>query len=111
MSVSEYLHNPELGALNDFRNFLYIVWQFLGLPEPTPIQYDIAHYLQHGPRRSIIMAFRGIGKSYITAAFVVWLWLVNPQFKILVVSATERRPRSLRPWSSSSSPGCQFSIT
>lgn len=91
MSVSEYLHNPELGALNDFRNFLYIVWQFLGLPEPTPIQYDIAHYLQHGPRRSIIMAFRGIGKSYITAAFVVWLWLVNPQFKILVVSATEKK--------------------
>lgn len=91
MEASEYLHNPELGALNDFRNFLYLVWQFLGLPEPTPIQYDIAHYLQHGPRRSIIMAFRGIGKSYITAAFVTWLWLINPQFKILVVSATEKK--------------------
>ena len=70
---------------------MFLVWKHLGLPEPTPVQYDIAHYLQHGPRRSVIEAFRGVGKSWITSAFVCWLILNNPQLKILVVSASKER--------------------
>ena len=31
--------------LKDFRNFLYIVWKELNLPDPTPIQYEIADVL------------------------------------------------------------------
>ena len=31
--------------LHDFRIFLILVWRTLGLPDPTPIQLDIAHYL------------------------------------------------------------------
>ena len=80
--------------LLDFRVFLYVVWKHLSLPEPTPIQYDIAHYLQRifyrkGPRRAIIEAFRGVGKTWITVAFVCWALYVNPQLKILVVSASK----------------------
>ena len=71
----------------DFRNFLYAIWKHLGLPDPTPVQYDIAQFLQHGPRRLVIQAFRGVGKSWITAAFVCWLLYCNPQLKIMVVSA------------------------
>jgi hypothetical protein len=71
----------------DFRNFLYAVWKHLGLPDPTPNQYDIARWLQHGPRRSITEAFRGVGKSWATAAFVCWLLYCDPQTKIMVVSA------------------------
>jgi hypothetical protein len=78
-------------ALKDFRNFTYLVWQHLGLPEPTPVQYDIAHYLQNSPKRSIIEAFRGVGKSYITAAYVVHQLLLNPQLKFMVVSASKAR--------------------
>jgi hypothetical protein len=78
-------------ALADFRIFMYVVWKHLGLPEPTPVQYDIANYLQNGPRRSVIEAFRGVGKSWITSAFVCWLLLNNPQLKILVVSASKER--------------------
>lgn len=78
-------------ALADFRVFMFLVWKHLGLPEPTPVQYDIAHYLQGGPRRSVIEAFRGVGKSWITSAFVCWLLLNNPQLKILVVSASKER--------------------
>jgi hypothetical protein len=70
---------------------MYMVWKHLGLPEPTKVQYDMAHYLQHGPRRSVIEAFRGVGKSWITSAFVCWLLLNNPQLKILVVSASKER--------------------
>ena len=75
----------------DFRNFLYIAWKHLGLPPPTRIQYDIAEYLQHGPKRLIIQAFRGVGKSWITSAFVVWRLLCDPQQKFLVVSASKQR--------------------
>lgn len=75
----------------DFRNFLYLVWMFLGLPEPTPVQYDIAYNLQHGSKRLIIQAFRGVGKSWITSAYVLWLLYCNPQLKILVVSASKAR--------------------
>ena len=78
-------------ALQDFRNFTYLVWQHLGLPEPTPIQYDIANYLQHSPKRCIIEAFRGVGKSYITAAYVVHQLLLNPDKKFMVVSASKAR--------------------
>jgi hypothetical protein len=78
-------------ALRDFRNFTYLVWQHLGLPEPTPIQYDIAQYLQHSPKRCIIEAFRGVGKSYITAAYVVHQLLLDPQLKFMVVSASKAR--------------------
>jgi hypothetical protein len=75
----------------DFRKFLYVIWSYLNLPEPTPVQYDIAKALQHGSKRLIIEAFRGIGKSWITSAFVVWLLFRNPDLKIMVVSATKER--------------------
>ena len=77
--------------LKDFRNFMYLVWKHLGLPDPTPIQYDIAEYLQHSPKRAIIEAFRGVGKSYITAAYVVHQLLLDPELKFLVVSASKSR--------------------
>ncbi len=77
--------------IGDFRNFLYLVWKHLRLPDPTPIQYDIAWNLQHGPKRLIIEAFRGVGKSWVTSAFVVWSLLVDPDRKILVVSASKSR--------------------
>ena len=78
-------------ALTDFRNFLYIVWKHLNLPDPTPIQYDIADYLQNAPKRSIIEAFRGVGKSYVTCAFVVHQLLLDPDKKFMVVSASKAR--------------------
>lgn len=75
----------------DFRNFLWYVWKHLGLSEPTPIQYEIAYYLQHGPRRKMIQAFRGVGKSFITSAYVLWSLWNDPDKKFLVVSAASDR--------------------
>lgn len=75
----------------DFRKFLYLVWQHINLPDPTPLQYDIAKYLQNGPRKCCIQAFRGVGKSFITSAYVLWELYRNPQIKILVVSASKSR--------------------
>lgn len=75
----------------DFRLFMFVIWKHLGLPDPTPIQYDIASYLQHGKRRRMVQAFRGVGKSWITAAYVLWRLYRNPEERILVVSASKDR--------------------
>jgi len=77
--------------LSDFRKFLFVVWKHLNLPDPTPVQYDIAKNIQHGDKRMIVEAFRGVGKSWITSAYVVWLLYCNPQLNILVVSASKTR--------------------
>ena len=77
--------------LKDFRNFLYLVWKHLRLPDPTPIQYSLAQYLETSGSRTIISAYRGCGKSWITSAYVLWRLLLNPQLNILVVSASKNR--------------------
>ena len=77
--------------LSDFRKFLFVCWQHLNLPDPTPVQYDIAKHIQNGDKRIIVEAFRGVGKSWITSAYVVWLLYMNPQLNILVVSASKNR--------------------
>jgi len=83
---------PELPKqLHDLRNFVYVVWEHLGLPEPTEAQYDICNYLNNLPRRAIIEAFRGIGKSYLSAAYVVHQLMLDPEMKIMVVSASKAR--------------------
>jgi hypothetical protein len=83
--------DPKDPISGDFRNFLYLAWKYLNLPNPTPVQYDIADYLQNCPRRAVIQAFRGIGKSWICSAFVCWNLLRNPDLKFLVVSASKSR--------------------
>ena len=75
----------------DFRYFLVLVWRHLQLPDPTPVQLDIAEYMQGGPKRRIIEAFRGVGKSWMAAAYVLWLLRNDPQKKIMVVSASKTR--------------------
>lgn len=75
----------------DFRLFLGLVWDHLMLPRPTPVQFQIAEYLQHGPDRKIIQGFRGVGKSWITSAYVLWKLFNDPEQKFLVVSASKDR--------------------
>lgn len=77
--------------LKDFRNFLYLIWKHLSLPQPTPVQYDIANYIQSSEKRLIINAFRGVGKSWICSAYVCHQLLLDPQKNILVVSASKNR--------------------
>ena len=76
---------------DDFRYFLVVVWKHLQLPNPTPVQLDIAEYMQDGPKRRIIEAFRGVGKSWMAAAYVLWLLRNDPHKKIMVVSASKMR--------------------
>lgn len=76
----------------DFVAFLFVLWMALGLPKPTRCQIDMARKLSAGDnRRFILQAFRGIGKSFITCAFVVWKLWNDPQLKFMIVSASKER--------------------
>ena len=84
--------NDVLTALQgDFKLFLQALWQQLDLPSPTRAQYAIADYLQHGPKRLQIQAFRGVGKSWITGAFILWTLFKDAEKKIMVISASKER--------------------
>ena len=85
----------------DFPTFLTVVWERLGLPTPTPRQLAIARRLQNphlgaeGGASDVLRAFRGVGKSYITAAFALWRLMRNPtDEKVLVVSATTSKAKA-----------------
>ena len=81
------LTQKELKTLvNDFRSYLNYVWEGINLPCPTPIQTDMAKTLMTGDKRLLIEAFRGVGKTYITGAYVTWRLLRNPNEKVLIVS-------------------------
>ena len=73
-------------AISDFKVFLRLTWEHLRLPQPTRMQYYIADYLQEGHKRSQLEALRGIGKTWITGAFVAWRLLRDPNEKILIIS-------------------------
>ena len=75
----------------DFKLFLQALWEQLDLPSPTRAQYAIADYLQNGPKRLQIQAFRGVGKSWITGAFVLWTLFKDPEKKIMIISASKER--------------------
>ena len=75
----------------DFKLFLQAMWTQLELPSPTRAQYAIADYLQHGPKRLQVQAFRGVGKSWITGAFVLWTLFNDNEKKIMIISASKER--------------------
>ena len=76
---------------SDFKVFLSALWKQLDLPPPTRAQLAIADFLQHGPKRLQVQAFRGVGKSWITGAFVLWTLFNNNEAKIMIISASKER--------------------
>lgn len=79
-------------AKENFWAFVYIVWKSIGLPDPTPIQVDIAQFLQNPPSdRVIIQGFRGVAKSFLTCAYAVWRLWSDRQLKVLIISASGDR--------------------
>jgi hypothetical protein len=74
-----------------FPLFLALAWKSLQLPKPTRAQLAMAKYLQHGGKRIQLQMFRGCGKSWVTAAFVLWILFCDRDKKIMVVSASKQR--------------------
>lgn len=74
-----------------FRNFAQAIWKHLNLPPLTDIQKEVCDWLQFGPERNQTWGFRGVGKSYITSAYCLWLLWWNSEEMILVISASKER--------------------
>lgn len=88
MSIAKEL----LPYYNSFPLFVTIVWKSIGLPMPTKIQVHIAQTLQNPPNnRYIIEGFRGVAKSFLACAYVVWRLWRDEQLKIMIVSASKER--------------------
>lgn len=76
---------------DDFVMFVWFIWRHLRLPTPTKRQRSLCRYLQHGPRRRMLQAFRGIGKTWLTCAYALWRLYRNPQERVKIVSANETK--------------------
>ena len=81
--------------LADFRNFLFLLWKHLRLPDPTPLQNDMADTLQRlilaNDARAVLMGFRGAAKSWISSGLSLWDLYWWPNDNILVESAAKPR--------------------
>ena len=65
---------------------------------PTPVQLQICDYLENGPKRRVIAAFRGCGKSTLSAMYLMWKLYHDPDEKILVISASMSRAEAMTAW-------------
>ena len=83
---------PELEG--DFVYFTAYCLRELGLAEsPTRQQISVCDYMQHGPNRQIICAFRGLGKSILASFYCAWRLALDPNERIMVTSATAIKSR------------------
>ena len=84
--------------IEDFRNHLFACFKYLGLGEPTPLQYAMAEALQNFKKDMQLQAGRGAGKSVITACLASWFLLRDPNSTIMVVSATSNKAAEFMVW-------------
>ena len=79
---------------NNFKNFLYVVFQYINLPSPTEIQYAIADELQNRESDLILNGFRGVAKSTITGIYNGWLLDRDPEnTQIIYVGANQEEAK------------------
>lgn len=90
MSYPQWITTPSEEKLHDdFVLFVWYIWKHLRLPQPTKRQRALARYLQHGPKRRMLEAFRGVGKTWLTCAYALWRLYRDPNERIKIVSANE----------------------
>lgn len=75
-------------VFSEFEDFADLGMQFLGY-KLTPMQRDIARYMQYGPRQSMVAAQRGEAKSTLAALFAVWRIIQDWNEWVLIVSGGE----------------------
>jgi hypothetical protein len=79
--------------------FITLLMRDLGMADaPTPVQLQIIDYLENGPKRRVVCAFRGCGKSTLSAMYLLWRLYNNPDEKILIISASMSRSEAMSAW-------------
>lgn len=74
----------------EFAEFAEVGMRVLGF-SISEMQLDIARYMQHGPRKSMVQAQRGEAKSTLAALFAVWSLVHDQNYRILIVSGGEKQ--------------------
>jgi len=77
----------------DFPFFSQELWDAIEMPELAEHQRQMAVWLQEGPRRRGIRAFRGASKTWVTLAYCLWKLFCDPNERILMVSKSEKHSR------------------
>lgn len=89
--------HPELEPLAHFA--CYLIRELNLADAPTKQQLGILNYLEHGPDRQIITAYRGCGKSFLTGCYALWRLRRDPfREKILLVGATADKAQEISTW-------------
>lgn len=79
--------------------FITLLMRELNMAEtPTPVQLQISDYLENGPKRRVIAAFRGCGKSTLSAMYLLWKLYHNADEKCLIISASMSRSEAMTAW-------------
>ena len=87
MATSRWEPLPK--ELESFPNFVCYLLREQGLAStPTKQQCAVAEWMQNGPNRSLTVAFRGLGKSLLASYYALYRLRIDPEEKILIVSAT-----------------------
>lgn len=81
---------PLPDVLEPLPHFATYILRELNLAEtPTKQQLGILEYLENGPDRQIVTAYRGCGKSFLTSVYALWRLRRDPfREKVLLVGAT-----------------------
>jgi hypothetical protein len=88
---------PELEPLPHFA--CYLLRELNLADAPTKQQLGILEYLETGPDRQIITAYRGAGKSFLTGCYALWRLRRDPfREKILLVGATADKAVEISTW-------------
>jgi predicted phage terminase large subunit-like protein len=83
---------PEMAE--DFTVFLEIIFPYIGMTA-HPCQVEFANFIAQPEERLMAMAQRDMGKSNIVSAYICWELYRDPERKILVCSASEKRAKDL----------------
>lgn len=88
VDIREELAMMFASTFHEFEDFADLGMRYLGF-SISPMQRDIARYMQYGPRKAMVQAQRGEAKSTLAALFAVWKLIQDQSTRVLVVSAGE----------------------
>lgn len=77
-------------TFKDFKEFAELGMRYLGF-KLSLIQGDIAEFMQYGQAKRMIQAQRGQAKSTLAALYCIWLLIINPTARTLIVSGGEKQ--------------------
>ena len=81
-------------TFKEFWHFAIIGMRYLGF-DTTWMQIDMAHHMQYGDARTLIMAQRGEAKTTLAALYSTWTLMQNPRARVLIISAGEKQAHDI----------------